>query len=133
MMSTQDCPNVPVHIVASDLDGTLLTPNHTLSEKTKSVLCQLHDKGYTFVFATGRHHIDVKDIRATVGIPAYMITSNGARVHSPDNVLMSRVNIASQLVQPIVDMVKAESQIKINIYRDDDWLINVEDLSNILL
>ncbi len=70
-----------IHIVASDLDGTLLAPDHKLSTFTKKTLKDLHDKGFTFIFATGRHHVDVAGIREIAGIPAYMITSNGARVH----------------------------------------------------
>ncbi len=61
-------------IVASDLDGTLLGPDHKLSEKSKTVLKKLHSQGLTFIFATGRHHVDVAQIRSQVGIPAYMIT-----------------------------------------------------------
>ncbi|MCG6450954.1 HAD hydrolase family protein, partial [Vibrio parahaemolyticus] len=49
----------PYRIVASDLDGTLLAPNHQLSPFAKQTLHDLHQKGYTFIFATGRHHVDV--------------------------------------------------------------------------
>lgn len=115
---------LPYHIVASDLDGTLLAPDHKISETTKRTLKTLHDRGYIFIFATGRHHVDVAGIRETVGIPAYMITANGARVHTPDNTLMSRQNIPEHLVQPIVDRLKDEPNIYVHIYRDDTWHIN---------
>lgn len=78
MSTSLPCKEI-TKIVASDLDGTLLAPNHQLSAYSKETLKALHEQGYTFVFATGRHHVDVASIRRTVGIPAYMITSNGAR------------------------------------------------------
>ncbi len=59
-----------IKIVASDLDGTLLAPDHLLSANSKQTLKALHAKGYTFIFATGRHHVDVAGIRESVGIPA---------------------------------------------------------------
>lgn len=55
----------PYSIVASDLDGTLLAPNHQLSDFTKQTLNTLSEQGFTFIFATGRHHVDVAGIRKT--------------------------------------------------------------------
>ncbi|MCK8262340.1 HAD hydrolase family protein, partial [Erwinia amylovora] len=42
-------------IVASDLEGTLLLPNHTLSPFARETLQLLTAKGIHFIFATGRH------------------------------------------------------------------------------
>lgn len=116
-----------IHIVASDLDGTLLAPNHQLSQYTQNTLKALHQKGYTFIFATGRHHIDVAGIREMVSIPAYMITSNGARIHSPDNDLMFSRNVPEVLIKDIIQLVKDDNDIFIHIYRHDEWLLSHED------
>ena len=40
-------------VVASDLDGTLLSPDHTLSPYAKETLKLLTARGVNFVFATG--------------------------------------------------------------------------------
>ncbi|GAD90736.1 putative hydrolase [Vibrio halioticoli NBRC 102217] len=116
-----------ITIVASDLDGTLLAPDHQLSEMTKQTLKQLHEQGYTFIFATGRHHIDVAYIRENSGIPAYMITSNGARVHDINNNLMYSQNVDSKLVQPVIDIIRQDPEIIIHIYQDDQWWVNQID------
>ncbi|WP_299692044.1 Cof-type HAD-IIB family hydrolase [uncultured Vibrio sp.] len=116
-----------VKIVASDLDGTLLAPNHQLSDFTKLTLKKLHDQGYTFIFATGRHHIDVAGIRKIAGIPAYMITSNGARVHDQNDQLMYSQNVPQDLVQPVIDVVRQDPEIFIHMYQNDDWLLDRED------
>lgn len=118
-----------IKIVASDLDGTLLAPDHQLSELSKQTLKKLHDNGYAFIFATGRHHIDVASIREQVGIPAYMITSNGARVHDTNDKLVYSKNVDSQYVQAIIDLVKQNRDILINLYQDDQWLLDREDES----
>ena len=109
-----------VKIVASDLDGTLLAPNHQLSDFTKQTLTKLHGQGYTFIFATGRHHVDVAGIRKQTGIPAYMITSNGARVHDQDDNLMYAKNIPAELVQSVVDVFKKDPEIFIHIFMNDE-------------
>lgn len=114
-------------IIASDLDGTLLSSNSQLSAFTKATLSTLHQQGLTFVFSTGRHHIDVADIRDSAGIPAYMITSNGARVHDQQGNLIYSENIPSHLVNKIVDVVKSDPSIYINIFQHDKWLIDREN------
>lgn len=58
-------------VVASDLDGTLLSPDHTLSPYAKETLKLLTARGINFVFATGRHHVDVGQIRDNLEIKSY--------------------------------------------------------------
>ncbi len=116
-----------IQIVASDLDGTLLAPNHKLSTFTKKTLKDLHEKGFTFIFATGRHHVDVAGIREIAGIPAYMITSNGARVHDQQDREMYSKNVPQDLVQAIINIAKDDERIRVHLYRNDSWLISKED------
>ena len=71
-------------VVPSDLDGTPLSPDHFLTLYDKETLHLLTARGINFVFSTGRHYIDVGQIRDNLGIRSYMITSNGARVHDSD-------------------------------------------------
>ncbi|WP_068716103.1 Cof-type HAD-IIB family hydrolase [Vibrio tritonius] len=125
-MTTESKPT-PYKIVASDLDGTLLAPNHQLSSQTKRTLKTLHDKGFTFVFATGRHHVDVAGIREIAGIPAYMITANGARVHNQQDELMFSKDVPEELVQEIVDVLKDDPTIFVHIYRHNEWYLSGED------
>ncbi|WP_045497915.1 Cof-type HAD-IIB family hydrolase [Vibrio hyugaensis] len=126
MTTSLPCKEI-TKIVASDLDGTLLAPNHQLSTYSKETLKALHEQGYTFVFATGRHHVDVASIRRTVGIPAYMITSNGARVHDQNDQEMYCQNVPEELVQSVIDTIKTDPEILIHMYQNDDWLLNKDD------
>ena len=124
---TEARKETPFHIVASDLDGTLLAPNHQLSAFSKQTLKELHQQGFTFIFATGRHHVDVAGIREIAGIPAYMITSNGARVHDQQDQLMYSQNVPQELVQPVIDMIRKDPDIFIHMYQNDSWLLDRED------
>ncbi|MDU1268721.1 MAG: HAD family hydrolase [Escherichia coli] len=82
-------------VVASDLDGTLLSPDHTLSPYAKETLKLLTARGINFVFATGRHHVDVGQIRDNLEIKSYMF---GVVNDNPDIIT--------------------------NVYRDDEWFMN---------
>ncbi len=116
-----------ITIVASDLDGTLLTPEHKIADFTKKTLNKLHKKNLTFIFATGRHHIDVANIRNEVGIPAYMITSNGARIHNDKNELIYSKNLPRDLTTQIIDVLKDDKKLLVHMFSDDLWYLSQED------
>lgn len=111
-------------VVASDLDGTLLSPDHTLSPFAKEILKLLTARGVNFVFATGRHHVDVGQIRDNLDIKAYMITSNGARVHDTDGNLVFTHNLDRDIAADLFGMMHNEPEIITNVYRDDEWFMN---------
>ncbi|TKI04157.1 sugar/pyridoxal phosphate phosphatase YigL [Martelella alba] len=112
------------HVVVSDLDGTLLAPDHTLTPYTKETLQLLTARDIHFVFATGRHHIDVSQIRDGLGISAFMITSNGARVHNPDGDMISAHDLDQDIAGELFRLVHDDPGILTNVYRRDDWYMN---------
>jgi len=114
------------HIIASDLDGTLLSTDHTLSSYARESLKLLTERGVHFVFATGRHHVDVLQIRARVAISAFMITSNGARVHNATGKLIFSNNIDEDIVHDLYAIEYYNPYILTNVYRNNDWYINRE-------
>lgn len=110
-------------VVASDLDGTLLSPEHTITPYTSETLSKLTAKNINFIFATGRHHIDVAQIRKNLAIDAYMITSNGARVHDIKGNLLAEHNIIPEIAEELFSLYYADKQILTQVYRHDDWFV----------
>lgn len=111
-------------IVASDLDGTLLSPNHMLTPFAKETLKLLTARGIHFVFATGRHHLDVAQIRDGLGISAFMITSNGARVHNTQGELIFSHNLDRDIAHDLSRMMYDNPDMLTHVYRDDEWFMN---------
>lgn len=114
-------------VVASDLDGTLLNSDHILSAYTKQTLQKLRKQNVHFVFATGRHHIDVAQMRENMEIDAYMITSNGARVHDSDGNLIVSTSLKPKIAFEIAQIAMDDPLVYTHIYRGDEWLINKDD------
>lgn len=112
------------HIVASDLDGTLLSPDHTFSRYTRDTLQMLAAHHIHFVFATGRHHIDVAQMRDNLALNAWMITSNGARVHDTNGKLVFHRDLPADIARELPLMVRQQPHIITNIYRNDEWLMD---------
>jgi len=110
-------------VIVSDLDGTLLTPAHIVSEQTKITINKLLKQGKKFIIATGRHNVDVEAIRKTIDAEIYLITSNGARVHNNKGELIYSQNVPTDIAQIIAE-IDLPDTIQANIYRDDEWFVN---------
>ncbi|WLS78717.1 sugar/pyridoxal phosphate phosphatase YigL [Erwinia pyri] len=111
-------------IVASDLDGTLLSPDHRLSPFARETLQLMTRKGVNFIFATGRHYIDVAQMRDSLGIDAFMITSNGARVHNTAGELVFSHNLDEDIARELFALHHSHEDIFTNVYRDEEWFLN---------
>ncbi len=110
-------------LVISDLDGTLLNQNHELSSFTKETVGKLVKVGVKFFIATGRHHVDAVETKAQLGLEdAYLITSNGARVHDASGNLLISHNHKYSIAKEILEL-KLKEGIHINIFSENRWLI----------
>lgn len=71
-----------IKLIVSDLDGTLFSSGcQELTDFTIQTIKNCHDKGINFVIATGRAFDSVPDEIKTLDLK-YIISSNGARIHS---------------------------------------------------
>lgn len=112
------------HIVVSDLDGTLLTPDNRLTVFTKKILRLLDTFEVHFVFATGRNYSNVTEIRDDLNIRSYMITSNGSRIYNSNNELIDFCNLDPEIVYDLLCIRHRDKEIVINIFQKDEWLVN---------
>lgn len=110
-------------IAISDLDGTLLGPDHRLSTKTKESIQHWVESGRKFVIATGRHYIEAKHLQQSLNIPIYLITSNGARIHNKEGQIIHQQNLPSDIAEEICNTQFA-ADVQINLFTDQNWYAN---------
>lgn len=67
-----------IRLLATDLDGTLLRTDGTVSERTRAVLAQAREAGFPVVFVTGRPPRWMASVAATTGHAAVAVCGNGA-------------------------------------------------------
>jgi Cof subfamily protein (haloacid dehalogenase superfamily) len=113
-------------VIISDLDGTLLNSDHQISEYTKTVFKQLHDQNYLIIIATGRHHLDAIPLLEKLGCPFYLVTSNGARIHSPTQELIYSFDIKSESIKSILDL-DIHHDFTTVLFKEHLWVTNQED------
>lgn len=113
-------------VIATDLDGTLLNSEHQLDPFTIATVRRLSKSGLHFVIATGRHYRDVAGIRDVLGIKPFLVTSNGARVHAPDDTVIHAQNLPSDIVRRLVrpDIAGMHGRVIVNLFADDLWFID---------
>lgn len=112
-----------IKVVVSDLDGTLLNPQHKISDYTKSIFQELHNQNYLIVVATGRHHLDAMAIIETLEVPVYLVSSNGARIHSPEKEELFSFNLNSDIVKTALS-VDIDPEITVVLFKENVWLTN---------
>ncbi len=113
-------------VIISDLDGTLLNNEHQISDYTKTVFKQLHEEKYLIIVATGRHHLDAMPLLEDLGCPFYLVTSNGARIHSPTKELIYSFDIKSDAIKSILDL-DIDPEFTTVLFKEKVWQTNREN------
>ncbi|MBY7143087.1 HAD family phosphatase [Virgibacillus sp. NKC19-3] len=73
------------HLIALDLDGTLLTDRKEISPYTKQMIRKAAQVGHIIVISTGRPHRASINYYQDLGLTTPMVNFNGALIHHPGN------------------------------------------------
>jgi Cof subfamily protein (haloacid dehalogenase superfamily) len=74
----------PFRLVASDIDGTLIRGDGSLSKRTVAVIDRLHSRGVPVVLVTGRPVRWLRQLYDQMDEPVPAVCANGAVVYDPD-------------------------------------------------
>lgn len=83
-------PLSQISLVLSDLDESLLGPDHRVGNRSRAAIARLQAEGITFAICTGRAPEATRAIVQDLGI-RYFVCNNGASVHDGDRILAERV------------------------------------------
>ena len=109
-------------LVVSDLDGTLLGPDHRLGDYTRTVLARLRAAGVELILASGRHFMDVRALSAQLSSDGCLITCNGAAVNDGQG----RVMQSRCIDQATVDFLIRDplfASVHTNVFLTSAWLV----------
>lgn len=118
--------NPNLKVIVTDLDGTLLNADHLIAPYTQAIFQELHQQGYILIVATGRHHLDAMQLTNALGIPLYLVTSNGARIHGPNQELLYTFDIASEAVAQLLAL-DIDPSITTVLFKEEFWYTNKEN------
>lgn len=94
-------------MIAMDMDGTLLTSEKEVTERTKEILRQAADMGVKLVVCTGRIFASAKIYAELIGTKAPIIASNGAYIREKDrDEVVYKKTLTKEEVIKLVRMIK---------------------------
>ncbi|HEX7147818.1 MAG TPA: HAD family hydrolase [Actinomycetota bacterium] len=96
-----------IRLVASDLDGTLLLPDETVSERTRAALAAAKEAGITVVLVSGRQPRSLGPIAERIGVGGIAICANGALIWDLDaGTLVDATRLAADLAARLVHALR---------------------------
>jgi Cof subfamily protein (haloacid dehalogenase superfamily) len=109
-----------LQIIAADLDGTLLDSRGEIDASTASTLREVEAMGLHLVLATGRHYIEARNFRRALNVRASLISSNGARAHTPDGTRIFAQDLDAAIARALVG-AGLTGGLLVGAFDDDGW------------
>jgi Cof subfamily protein (haloacid dehalogenase superfamily) len=112
-----------IKLVAIDLDGTLLTSNKEVTQRTIKTLEKVKDQGLKVVIATGRPLLGLDYVIKDVPKSPYILTTNGARVANLETgeVILERL-IEHSVVLKIFEILEKYDCVKEIFYKGQGYV-----------
>lgn len=93
-----------IKLIATDMDGTLLSDKKELNIEIMDIIMKLKEKGITFIVASGRQYLGLSRMFEKVKDDIYFVAENGAFcVHKEKELFSSIMN--RQLVKEVLDEI----------------------------
>lgn len=99
---------MPIHLIVSDLDDTLLREDKTLSERSAATLARAQRAGAQLILASGRTRISMMRYVRQLGVTLPIIACNGAEIARADTgEVLSRHLIDTALAQEVCRLAES--------------------------
>jgi Cof subfamily protein (haloacid dehalogenase superfamily) len=97
----------PIRLIATDLDGTLLRSDRTVSQRTRDTVARAQAAGITFVIATARHPTTAALYAAEAGITGLAICANGALVYDlTRGKIVRRSDLSAEAARAMIERLR---------------------------
>jgi len=117
-----DSTQLLIRFLLSDIDGTLLRPDHSLSQANIDAVRQLRESGIHFTIASSRPPRAMRQQIEALGIDLPTVAFNGANIIRPDGTLLKAHRIAPEAARTSLELFAAE-RVSVWVFADDQWLL----------
>jgi len=112
----------PIRFVLSDMDGTLLHPDHSLSQRTIDTVRALREAGVFFSLASGRPPKAMMQQVEALGIDVPIAGFNGGTLVNPDGSILIAHHLPAEAALIALALFSAEPDVEVWLFADGDWL-----------
>lgn len=117
-----DSAQSAIRFMLSDIDGTLLRADHSLSQANINAVRSLRDAGILFTVASSRPPRAMRQQIADLGIDLPTVAFNGANIINVDGSLLKAHRIAPATAGTCLQLFATE-QVAVWVFADDQWLL----------
>ncbi|WP_407178725.1 HAD family hydrolase [Bradyrhizobium sp. STM 3562] len=110
-----------IELVVSDVDGTLLTRDKTLTDRAKAAVYQLHQRGIGFTITSSRPTIGMHFLVAPLAISLPIGPFNGSSIVDPQMKPIEQHLLPASATQSSLDLF-AQYGIDIWLFTNEQWL-----------
>lgn len=112
--------SLPIRLVVSDVDGTLVDPDKTLRAATIAAVRRLEAAGIGFTIISARPRSGLGWLADELAIDAPIGAFNGGTVFRRDGSIDAQFRVPVEVVKDVLAMA-AESPVAIWVFADDRW------------
>ena len=114
--------SAPISLVLSDVDGTLVTHDKVLTERTKEAAQRLRDRGIRLAIASSRPSLGLKMINDALHLDTPIAGFNGGVITQPDwNVISFRL-LPLEVAEKTVAVIR-KHQLAVWLNTVDEWFV----------
>lgn len=111
----------PIRLLLSDMDGTLLMPDHSLSPGVIAAVHRLREAGVHFSLASARPPRAMREQVRQLGIDVPTLAFNGGNLCAPDGTVVQRHCIDPAAVRKAF-VLFSQHPVTVWVFADDLWL-----------
>ncbi|WLH92679.1 HAD family hydrolase [Pseudomonas sp. FP453] len=112
----------PIRFVLSDVDGTLLHPDHRFSQRTLDTVHALRAAGVFFSLASGRPPKAMLHLVEAFGIDIPVAGFNGGTLINPDGSVLVAHHLPAEAALVTLALFSPEPDVEVWVFADGDWL-----------
>jgi hypothetical protein len=111
-----------IRLLLADVDGTLVTPDKALTDKTVDAVRRLGEAGILFAVTSGRPPLGMSMLVEPLRLSTPIAAFNGGCVVNPDMSVIEQRTIPEDLVRPVAELNKSFG-LDTWVYRGADWYV----------
>ncbi|WP_271043188.1 HAD family hydrolase [Pseudomonas sp. VB3] len=113
----------PIRFLLSDMDGTLLLPDHSLSQRTIAAVRALREAGVFFSLATGRPPRAMLQQIEALGVDVPTAGFNGGTLVNPDGSILVAHHLPAEAALITLALLCDQPEVEIWVFADGEWLL----------
>jgi Cof subfamily protein (haloacid dehalogenase superfamily) len=115
-------PLIKISALVSDVDGTLVTDDKTLTARTRAAVAALQASGIAFSIISSRPPRGLRMLIESLGITMPVAGFNGGVIAAPDLSVITARLLSPEIARPALDLLDAQ-QVQVWVFSGQDWLV----------